>query len=227
MVRTRLALVASSLVIALAACSGGSSPSPAAGGSSAAPSTAPSTAPSVASIAPSAPASTAPSAMPSASSSAEPSLPTAVPTAIDPCTLVTQAEASALAGVSLSKGKETTFDTNGKQCGYAATGVVFVVQVVQAPDQATVDKAKQQALKDMEQGAQGINVKVTQLSGIGDGAALLTFKDTVGGMSVAATGMYLLKGTVFVAFSDVSIGHAAPSSAAVKSQAQTVLGRLP
>lgn len=221
--RTHLALVASSLVIALAACSGSSSPSSAGGAGS----SAPSSAPSVASMAPSASPSAAPSAMPSASPSAEPSLPTAVPTSIDPCALVTQSEASTLAGVSLGKGQEGTIDTNGKKCGYASAGVIFLVQVIQAPDQATVDKAKQQALKEMEQGAPGVNVKITQVSGVGDAAAVLTFKETVSGVSVSATGFYLLKGTVFVAFSDVGIGHPAPSAADMQSQAQTILGRLP
>lgn len=221
--RIRFVPLAFSVVVSVAACSGSSSPSVSAeaGSSSSAPASAsaPSAAPT-ASVEPSA------STMPSTPASAEPSLATAVPTAVDPCQLVTQDEASKLAGVSLGKGKASTLENHGKQCIYTATGLAFSVTVLQAPDQATVDAAKQQVLSELQKSA-GKAVTTTPLSGIGDDAMLLTMSTTVQGMTVKVIGIYLLKGTLFVAFSDLALGHPVPSSNDMQAQAQTIVSRLP
>lgn len=219
--RTRFVPLAFSVVVTVAACSGSSSPS--VGASTGSPGPAFASAPSEASspsVEPSA------STMPTAPASAEPSLATAVPTAVDPCQLVTQDEASKLAGVSLGKGKASTLENHGKQCIYTATGFAFSVSVLQAPDQATVDAAKQQVLAELQKSA-GKAVTTTPLSGIGDDAMLLTMSTTVQGMTVKVIGIYLLKGTLFVAFSDLALGHPVPSSNDMQAQAQTIVSRLP
>ncbi len=226
--RTRLVPVAFSLVVALAACSGSSSPSVTGGaGPSSGPASAsaPSAAPS-ASVEPSMSTMPSESTMPSAPASEEPSLATAVATAVDPCQLVTQEEASSLAGVSFGKGKASTLENHGRQCVYTATGFAFNVSVVQAPDQATMDAAKQQVLTEIKQSV-GQGVKTTPLSGIGDDAMLLTLSTTVEGMTAKLIGIYLAKGTVFAAFSDVGLGHPVASSTDMQSQAQTIVSRLP
>ena len=221
--RIRFVPLAFSVVVAVAACSGSSSPSVSTGAGSSAPAPASASAPSEAptsSVEPSA------STMPSAPASVEPSLATAVTTAVDPCQLVTQDEASKLAGVSLGKGKASTFENHGKQCVYTATGFAFSVSVLQAPDQATVDAAKQQVLSELNKNV-GQGVKTTPLSGIGDDAMLLTVSTTVQGTSVKLIGIYLLKGTLFVEFSDFALGHPVPSSNDMQAQAQTIVSRLP
>jgi hypothetical protein len=230
MSRTRFVLVAVGLVVALAACSGSSSPSASGGGSGSSSGPVASASEPAESMAASnlPPESAEPSesAMASEPESAEPSLASAVPTDIDPCTLVTADEAKTLSGVDLGKGKKSTMENNGNLCVYASTTAVVNVEVLQAPDQATVDAAKQQALAELKQGV-GKGITVTQLDGIGDAAAEMTGSGKVNGVTLSAIGLYLLKGTVFVGFSDVGIGTPVASDAAMQAQAQTILGRLP
>ena len=38
---------------------------------------------------------------------------------------------------------------------------------------------------------------------------------------------YALKGTTFFGFSDIALGHATPTLAAMQAEAQTILSRLP
>src|SRR4051794_15055715 len=62
----------------------------------------------------------------------------AMPTAIDPCQLVSSAEASALAGTTYTTGVEQTTGTGGNMCVYGSrTTNVFMVLVAQAPDAGT------------------------------------------------------------------------------------------
>ena len=227
--RLRSGSLAASLVLLLAACSGSTSPS---SGGAASGSPGPASAPPsvVASSLPSAAPSTsvAPSASTSASppASEEPSLPSAVPTKVDPCQLVTQDEASTLAGATLPPGKGSTFENNGRICAYGSTAATFTVEVTQALDQATVDVAKQQVLKQL-QSAAGKGVKETQLSGIGDDAALITFSTKINGADLNGVAIYLLKGTYFVVLSDLGFAHPVATGDAMQAQAQTVVGRLP
>lgn len=172
------------------------------------------------------PSEPATSAMPSESPSPEQSQQTAAPTAIDPCTLVTADEASALAGVTFGKGKHETFSGNGKLCIYTNSGVVFEVSVAQAPDQASVDAAKGDVVSALKQ-ANMKNVKTEQLTGLGDGAALISGSANINGIKASAIAIYVLKGTVFVAFSNVGIGHPVAGSDAMKTQATTIVSRLP
>ena len=47
------------------------------------------------------------------------------------------------------------------------------------------------------------------------------------GQSIALSGIYLLKGATFLAFQDVLLGHAAPSTGALAGEARTALARVP
>ena len=77
----------------------------------------------------------------------------------------------------------------------------------------------------------GVNVNLTfddlaNLPGF-DRAALGAAATTILGRPFNVSGIFLLKGATFVAFSDVVVGQPAPTSDALQSEAQTVLGRLP
>ena len=75
--------------------------------------------------------------------------------------------------------------------------------------------------------ALGKGVKVTSVPGLADSAAVLSATERAGGTTVAASGIYLLEGLDFLAFSDVALGKPAPTEAALEAQASTSLGRLP
>jgi hypothetical protein len=181
--------------------------------------------------------STSGSSSPAPSTSPVSSTPSGSPVALDPCQLVTSAEASSIAGVTFAAGKEDTTSGGAKTCGYGAqTPNVFMVIVDQAPDAATAqaDWTKQQADAEaaIKQGLpQGTSVNlnvtnVTSLSGA-DKAAIATFNTTVSGTAVGIIAIYLLKGATFVTFSDLVLGKATPTADAMETQAQTTLGRLP
>lgn len=219
-------LVVPLLAALVGACGGSSGPSSAASAASlpaaSAPASAGSVAPSVApsaSAAPSAAASTAPSA------AAATTGPTAAPTAIDPCQLVTKDEADKLAGTTLSAGKETDVQ-NVLHCNYQAAGVVFVVSILLAPNQAAVNQGKAQFLAGLQKQA-GTDLKVSVVSGIGDAAAVATVGETVSGMTINGSSIYVLKGLDFFAISDLGIGKPVASAAALEAQATTSLGRIP
>lgn len=229
--RARSSLAAILGVALLAGC-GASSPtaSPAA----VATSTAPSASPSAASPSPSA---ASPSPAESSPSPSESAAASGVATSIDPCQLVTKDEASKLAGGSFGVGKETTNPGGGKTCVYGGqTQNVFTVIVAQATDAAsaqadwTQEQAKAQAaLQKAVPPGVTLNLKVNDLSNVAgaDKAAIATLKESISGISVEVTAIYLLKGPIFLTFSDLAVGHAAPSTADMESQAQTSLGRLP
>jgi hypothetical protein len=216
----------------LAACSG-SNPTAA----PAAATIAATASPAPASVGPASLAPAAPSAA-SAASSMPSSLPaSSVPVAVDPCQLVTQGEASALAGTTFGPGKPETDSGGGKLCVYGgATTNVFMVIVGQAPDAATAraewtqEQAKAQAaLEKSVPAGMALNFKVNDVSSIpgADKAALASFKESIGNVTITASAVYLLKGPVFLSFSDLAVGHSAPATSAMEAQAATSLGRLP
>ena len=181
--------------------------------------------------------STSGSSSPAPSTSPASSTPSGSPVALDPCQLVTSAEASSIAGVTFAAGKEDTTSGGAKTCGYGAkTPNVFLVIVAQAPDAATAqadwtqEQAKAEAAikQGLPQGATvNLNVtNVTTLSGA-DKAALATFNTTISGEPVGIIAIYLLKGATFVTFSDLVIGKTTPTADSMETQAQTTLGRLP
>jgi hypothetical protein len=178
---------------------------------------------------------TAPSEEPSSASTEAPSeseLPSAVATDIDPCQLITQAEASALVGVTFAPGKAATSSNHVRNCVYAAPGPnLFTIEVAVAPDEATAKAAEASTEKDLQdRGKQmaDLGLKVTELPGFAPNtdAALLEGSVT-DPVAMDARALLLLRGTVFVGFSDIAVGGKAPSQDAMKAQANTVLGRLP
>jgi hypothetical protein len=171
-------------------------------------------------------ASTASAAAPSQSGAA---------TSLDPCQLVTSSEASSLAGTSYGVGKEETNGSGEKICvyGYQTTNV-FTVEVAQAQDAGTAqaDWAQQQAQAQaavQQKLPAGINISLntSKVSGLGDRAATANGTTSVAGQTLGLSGIYLLKGITFLAFQDVVLGHAAPSSADMQAEAKTALARVP
>jgi hypothetical protein len=221
--RFRAALGIAPLIILLAAC-GSSAPASTTGGGGA---------PSVAASAPAsmvaseaASIAATPTAAPTESATEEPSLASAKPTAVNPCDLVTRDEASTLAGVTLAKGKESTLDNNGKLCTYSVQTTLFNVEAIEAPDQATMDAAKQQALAQLQKNVPK-GIKVGAISGVGDQAELATGSPTLNGVTVNVIGLYFTDGTYFVAISDIGLGHGVASADALAAEAQTAISRLP
>jgi hypothetical protein len=153
--------------------------------------------------------------------------PTGVPTSLDPCQLVTAQEASALSGGSFTAGVESTTSGNGKICTYGGRTLnVFEVIVAQAPDVATAQAGKAEAQAALaKQAPKGL--KFTELPSLADGAAYFSGSVTISGQSIGAGAIYVLKGTIFFGFSDLNFGHAPISAAALQTEAQTILGRLP
>lgn len=186
---------------------------------------------------------TTPSATPGASSPApvgspSPSLSSSedpgVATALDPCDLVTQDEASTLAGTTYAKGVEETSGKVGKRCVYGSqTRNVFTVELGQAADpakaQAEFDAAQAQA-QALVKGKLPPGVQATldnqSVAGLADRAATLSGKASIAGVQLGFSGIYVLQGPVFFAFQDLVQGKAAPSPADMKAQAQVVLGRI-
>jgi hypothetical protein len=178
------------------------------------------------------PVSAAPSSQPTPSS--QPS----VASTTDPCQVVTVSEAASLTGASYGPGKEETDSGGGQICVYGyQTLNVFMVLIATAPDagsaqaQWTQQESKAQALLQQSVSqVQGLNVSLSvndvTLTGA-DKAAVGTASATYGGRTFAAAAVYLLKGPVFLSFSDLVVDHPAPSASAMQSEAQTALGRLP
>ena len=222
--RSRLALIAFPLLLTLGACSSTTSPTAPTGSTAA-------SLPPTSAVPPTAVATTSaiPSAIPSAASAAPTTSdgPTAVPTSIDPCQVVTAQEASQLTGATFAAGKETTTAGNARICTYGSQTLdVVTVEVAVAPDAATVQTDKAAALAEIQKAA-GTGLHVAQLSGIGDAAAAVSASTTISGQTLSITGIYVLKGLVFFAMSDLVLGRPAPTSAAMQAQAQTAIGRLP
>ncbi len=172
-----------------------------------------------------------PSATPSPTTSAS-----AKATTLDPCQLVTAAEASALSGVSFGAGVESTVGDAGttKRCVYGSqTKNVFSVIVATAAsaDAAQADWTAEEAQADASL-ASGfgaglpVNVTKTDLTGLGDRAAVGTGSETIQGQTISGGAIYLLKGPNFLTFSDLTLGTA-PTADALKAQAATSLDRMP
>lgn len=156
---------------------------------------------------------------------------TAEPVSLDPCQLITSQEASTLTGATFGEGMGKTLPGGGKTCTYGSqTTNIFFVEVVQAPDEATAEAAQTQFLADLQTNLQQLTsegFKVNQVPNFADGAVTAQVNVNAGGMNVSGSAFAFRKGTIFVGFSDVAVGGAAPSSDAMQSEATTVLGRLP
>jgi hypothetical protein len=235
--RTTALVVATGLALALGACSsssktGAQDTGPA--GSAAAGATQAAQTPTQA-----APPTTAPSSASSSAAAPSPvaasvsAIGTTVATNLDPCQLVTSAEASALAGTTYGAGKEEP-SGNTKECvyGYQTTNV-FTIEVTQADSVATAQAAwtaaKAQAdagLKQQLPPGVTVNINTAGIPGIGDQAATVYASDNLGGQQFGISGIYVLKGATFFAFQDLLVGHAPPTVAAMEAEAMTVLGRI-
>lgn len=145
-------------------------------------------------------------------------------TTLDPCQLVTQQEASALIGVSYGPGRPESDPGGAKRCVYGyQTKNVFLVIVVQGSsvEQVQAEKDKIRAEAEQQLGAQ---ITLTKVSGVGDDAEFLQAPlNNV----INVSGLYVVKGTVGFALVDTVAGGTAPGQAALTTQANTVLGRLP
>jgi hypothetical protein len=155
---------------------------------------------------------------------------------LDPCQLVTQQEASQLAAASFGAGKEETISSGAKMCTYGAqTPNVFMVEVAVATDAATAEAdwaqeeaAAQAGLQQLIAEAGGsatLNAGDISLSGA-DKAAAATSTATISGSTISISAIYVLKGRVFFMFSNLVLGKAAPTTAQMEQQAQTVLTRV-
>jgi Protein of unknown function (DUF3558) len=166
------------------------------------------------------------------------SQPNSVPTTTDPCQVVTASEAASLTGASYGQGREETTSGGGKVCMYGyQTLNVFDVLVAVAPDAAT---AQAQWASEESKAQVALNQGFTQIPGLkaslkvgdvtiagADKAAIATSSSTYSGHAFNAAALYLLKGAVFLTFSDLVLDHPAPSPSAMQSEALTALGRLP
>lgn len=166
-----------------------------------------------------------PTAFPSASGA---------PVSLDPCTLVTSTEASAIAHASFGAGKEETISAASKQCVYGAqTTNVFEVTVAQAASpaeaQAQWNAAQAQAEADLKkQAPPGVNVNLNtaNASGIGDKAATAYGTASIQGTQLGFSGIYVVSGATFFAITDLTVGQKPATTADMKAQAQTVLSRI-
>jgi len=223
--RAFLALLATS-ALGFAACTSSGSPGPSLPAL-----------PSLAVVAPP-PASEAPSTAPAASDTPQPSDaetegPSAVATNIDPCQLITNADAGTLAGTTFGAGKESVTKGNAKICTYGAqTKNVFMVVVAIAPsaDEAKAQEASIKAEYEKQAAEAGPNaLKVSELPNFASNtdAVVLQF-GPLQGLPVQGIAIYLLRGTTFFGFSDLSVGGKTPSADDVKAKAMDVLtNKLP
>lgn len=157
----------------------------------------------------------------------------AVSTALDPCQLVTAAEASALAGTTFGAGAEEP-NGSGKRCVYGAqTQNVFTVEVVQAQDAATAGAAWTSAQTEAHSAVaqavpQGVRLSLvtSDNAGVGDKSSTVFGSTSLMGHSFGFSGIYVLKGPTFFAFQDLVLSAAPPSVARMTTQANTTLGRV-
>jgi len=155
----------------------------------------------------------------------------AATTQLDPCTLISSQEASTLTGASFGNGKEGTTPGGMKMCTYASqTKNVLVVSVIQAPDVETAKADEAQFLADIQANLQQLTnegMNVTEVPNFADGAVSAEASVNAGGITFNGSAFGFLKGTIFFGFSDIDYGGTTPNSAAMQSEATTVLGKLP
>ena len=158
------------------------------------------------------PTPTAPQASPESSGAVAGGQPT--PGSIDPCTLLTQTEASNVMGKSLGAGVSTTLDPDRVCTFKSGLSEVKVILAPAAPDAATA-----QGYWDSEQGQvpAGVHLK------------LLTYFDRSAYASGAAAGvsvsaLFVISGKYFF---DLYCGFPACTQSASIGGAQHIVGRLP
>jgi hypothetical protein len=183
-------------------------------------------------IPPPAPASSA-SPTPTPSATAPASLTGSAPTDLDPCQLVTQDEASTIAGATFGAGEEQKTAGGGKICVYGSeTTNVFTVEVAQA-EPALASAEWTQELAETEATIESrlppgvhVNFDASNAAGIGDEAAVLTGSETLVGKPINFSGIYVLSGGTFFLIGDLVLGKASPPVSAMEDQARKVLTRI-
>jgi len=155
---------------------------------------------------------------------------------LDPCQLVTQQEASQLAGTTYAAGTKEAISSASSMCTYGAQTLnVFTVEVAVAPDATTAqadwaqEEAKAQAglqqLVAEAGGSVSLNAGDITLPGA-DKAATAIATANISGQTLNISAIYVLKGAVFFTFADLVAGKPAPTASAMAAQAQTVLTRV-
>jgi hypothetical protein len=177
-----------------------------------------------------------PSASPAVADTTEPSV--SGTTALKACDIVTASEASALAGTTYGTGTEETTgsgSSQGQRCTYGAgTKNVFFVQIAQADSAAdaqaawAVEQAKANAAlsKGFPPSVPKPNFDTTNVAGVGDMAATVTWSDSISGITISISAIYALQGANFLAFGDTKVGGTAPSTSDLETQAKTSLARM-
>ena len=153
---------------------------------------------------------------------------------LDPCRLVPQGEASALAKAQLGAGKRESTSSSGAICVYGGQTLTVVDVVVGRASSAEVaradfDQEQSRALDYLKQNVPaGVDVTFTPttIPGLGDRAAATSGSVSIGGVKIGASAIYVLKGATFFAISELSGSGAPASVAALKAEANLVLGRI-
>ena len=220
MVRLSRAAAALAVALAVAACSstGGSSPGDSVGvvTGTASPAGASASAAATDTPAPT-PSPTALSGGGQPSESPAPSSAPASQVAINPCMLLTDAQASAINGVTYGPGAVHPLARAGVECVWSnsATGSI-TLQVAVAPDSATAKAAYTAALADVQQAG-----SVAQVPNIGDMAVIGRVPASI----ISTGGIYVLDGATF--FDVVYLLGTVPSDTQLTDAATLILGELP
>jgi hypothetical protein len=139
----------------------------------------------------------------------------AAPIALDPCSLITQAEASTTIGIKLGAGKVVALE-NGSQCIFESGATrVSLILVPPAPDATTA-----QAYYDAARSQVEAKIKIDDVTGVGDRASYGT--GSSGGLSISA--LFVLKGTQGF---DLYCQLPGCTEIASLTEAQLIVGRLP
>jgi Protein of unknown function (DUF3558) len=146
---------------------------------------------------------------------------TGAPANLDPCQLVPQQEASALAGASFGPGQLEVENAASSRCVYGAnTKNVFLVIVARAASVAEA-QAQRDEMRSEAETELGGKLNVAKVTGVGDDAESITGSLTSIGVNVS--GLYVLKGTLGFALVDEVQGGAAPTTQALIDETKKVL----
>jgi hypothetical protein len=152
-------------------------------------------------------------------------------TSLDPCQVISSAEASKLAGATFGAGLETTTSGGGKICTYGAnTKNVFTVFVGQAPDLATAKKYQADFLAMIQENLAQLTSEglvPTDVPGLGDAAVYVKGSFTLPTGTLNGIAIGVRKGTIFFGYSDLVADGPAPTLAAMEAEAKTILAKLP
>jgi hypothetical protein len=146
------------------------------------------------------------------------------PVNLDPCQLVPQQEASAVAGASFGPGQLEADNAASSRCVYGAnTKNVFLVIVARASSVAEA-QAQRDEMRSEAESQLGGKLNVAKVSGVGDDAESIT--GSLGSIGVNVSGLYVLKGTLGFALVDEVRGGPAPTTQALIDETKKVLSAL-